>query len=80
MAGKMLAKSQGVRAVPMTTKADVAGKAARAAAESKAKMSLPNWKPAQKPAWKPQKGIPDQAKVKNIGVGWGGEKPRGKKK
>ena len=28
------------------------------------------------PVWAPQKGIPDQSKVKNIGVGWGGEKPR----
>lgn len=25
--------------------------------------------------WTPQKGIPDQSKLKNYGVGWGGEKP-----
>jgi len=36
-------------------------------------------KPAPKPAWKPQKGIPDQMKVKNPGAGWGGEKPNKKK-
>ena len=35
-------------------------------------------KPAPKPPWKPQKGIPDQSKVKNIGVGWGGEKSKKK--
>ena len=28
--------------------------------------------------WTPQKGIPNQAKLKNIGVGWGGEKPKAK--
>lgn len=31
-----------------------------------------------KAAWKPQKGIPDQMKVKNPGAGWGGEKPKRK--
>lgn len=36
-------------------------------------------KPAPVKAWAPQKGIPNQAKVKNIGVGWGGEKPNKKK-
>lgn len=30
--------------------------------------------------WTPQKGIPDQSKLKNIGVGWGGERLAAKKK
>lgn len=39
--------------------------------EQKNRMSMP----MPKPKWTPQKGIPDQSKLKNIGVGWGGEKP-----
>lgn len=40
-------------------------------------MSKPVVKPT--PAWKPQKGIPNQMKVKTPGAGWGGEKPIKKK-
>jgi len=53
---------------------------AKMKAEKKARMSLPNLTPAPAKPWTPQKGIPDQSKVKNLGFGWGVEKPMKRKK
>ena len=59
-----------------TYKQDMDVDTAKHEKEEKMKMSLA---PVKK-AWTPQKGIPDQMKVKNIGVGIGGEmKPMVKK-
>lgn len=54
-----------------TMKKDMDKQMAHSKMEQKMKMSMP----ILKPKWTPQKGIPDQMKLKNIGVGWGGEKP-----
>ena len=55
-----------------TYKKDVDKKMAHEKMEKKNRMSMP----MPKPKWTPQKGIPDQMKLKNIGVGWGGEMPK----
>lgn len=72
-----------MKSVPknMTTMADNNYVEARTIAEKKAKMSLPNFKmPKVKYVKDPNAPanykIPDQSKLKNIGVGWGGEKPK----
>jgi hypothetical protein len=62
-----------------TMKKDIDKGIAHSKMEQKMRMSMPIKKVVPKMKLKPTYIIPDQMKVKNIGVGWGGEKPIQKK-